>query len=68
MLSKWHPLLLQYENSKPVSVSSVEHEHQWKHSEKLRKELNEVRSLLIEYANILAEVAGVPSLIVEVEE
>ncbi len=68
VLAKWHPLLLDYENTKPSSVSSVEHEQQWKVSEQLRQVLNNVRSVLVEYADILAEVAEVPSLILQPEE
>ncbi|MEM8721241.1 MAG: hypothetical protein AAGE84_18400 [Cyanobacteria bacterium P01_G01_bin.39] len=65
MLSKWHPLLLDYEANKPASLSSFEYEKQWDKNEALRKELNRVRIILSQYADILAEVADVPSLIVE---
>lgn len=62
-LSKWHPLLLDYESTKKRSVSPLEHEKQWEKYEELRQELNNVCNILIEYANILAQVAKVPSLI-----
>jgi len=65
VLAKWHPLLLDYESTKESSVSPLEHEKQWNKHEELRKILNDVRGVLIEYANILAQVAGVPSLLVE---
>jgi len=67
-LAKWHPLLLHYESTKPISVSSMEHEQRWKDGAQLRQELNEVRNILIKYANLLAEVAKVPSLMFEVDE
>src|SRR5258708_39089627 len=60
LLAKWHPLLLHYENAKPSSASSTEYEWQWANNEQLLQELNEVRNVLIEYANLLAEVAKVP--------
>ncbi len=62
VLAKWHPLLLDYENTKPSSVSLLEHERQWSKNQKLRTALNDTRSVLIRYANILAEVAEVPPL------
>ena len=43
-------------------MSSAEYEWQWADNEQLLQELNEVRSILIEYVNILAEVAKVPLL------
>ncbi|MBC7342267.1 MAG: hypothetical protein H5U02_07425 [Clostridia bacterium] len=65
VLAKWHPLLLDYESSRPASISMLEWERQWEKSEELRQVLNEVRQVLIEYANLLAEVAGVPPMIIE---
>ena len=65
VLAKWHPLLLDYESIKDPSLSPLEHERQWERYEELRNELNNVRQVLIEYAELLAQVAGVPSLIVE---
>jgi hypothetical protein len=64
-LAKWHPLLLDYENTKKDAVSPLEHETMWDKSAELRQELNNVRKLLTEYADILAKVAEVPSLIIE---
>jgi hypothetical protein len=65
VLAKWHPQLLDYESKKPASISPLEYEKQWPHNEELRKVLNQVRTVLVEYADILAEVAEVPSLIVK---
>lgn len=65
LLSKWHPLLLDYESKRDKTVSPLEHEKQWDRYEELRVELNKVRSALTEYANLLAEVADVPPLIVQ---
>ncbi len=68
VLAKWHPLLLNYESTRPNSVSQVEYEQQWEGNEQLRHKLNEVRDVLLEYANLLAEVAKVPSLIIQTDE
>jgi len=65
VLAKWHPLLLDYESTKKTSVSALEHERQWDKYEELRQVLNKVRDVLIQYANLLAQVADVPSLIVQ---
>jgi len=67
VLAKWHPMLLDYESTKENFVSRIEHEQKWKKSEELRQVLNEVRSGLIEYANLLADVSSVPSLIIDVK-
>ena len=64
-LAKWHPLLLHHENARDRSTSPIEHERQWRRNEELRGVLNEVRWVLIQYANILATVAKVPSIIVD---
>lgn len=64
-LAKWHPLLLDYESTKPGDISIVEYERKWKYEMQLRQELNDVRTILIEYANLLAKVANVPSLIIK---
>ena len=68
VLSKWHPLLLDYEGTKENSLSPLEHEKQWDKNEQLRQVLNDLRLVLTEYANLLAKVAGVPSLIVPRDE
>jgi len=65
LLSKWHPLLKDYEDKRPTDISSVEYERTWPHYTDLRAEINKVRMPLTEYANLLANVAGVPSLIIE---
>lgn len=65
VLAKWHPLLLDYESKKTKDMSLVEHEKLWDKNQELRTELNKVRHILVEYAEILAEVAKVPLLIVD---
>lgn len=66
ILSYWHPLLLHHESiRKKTELSPFEHEKLWEKHDDLRKALSDVREYLIPYANLLAEVAGVPSLIIE---
>jgi hypothetical protein len=67
ILAKWHPLLLDYENTKQTAVSVVEHEKKWEHAPELRQVLNEARIVLVRYSDVLAEVAGVDSIASAVE-
>ncbi|GCC10896.1 hypothetical protein IPdc08_00935 [archaeon] len=59
LLTKWHPLLQEYEAKKKPEVSIKEYEDKWKRNTEMRKELNETRKILIQYSNLLAEVAKV---------
>lgn len=63
VLAKWHPMLLDYENCRPIDKSVVEYEKEWPYNQELRDELNIVREKMIKYSNVLAEAAGVKSLI-----
>lgn len=63
ILSKWHPLLLDYEHTRNSSVSAFEHERRWDRAVELRKALNDVRLVLVDYTNILAQVADIPQLV-----
>ncbi|HDR7356138.1 TPA: hypothetical protein QCX18_005398 [Bacillus wiedmannii] len=65
LLTKWHPLLLEYENKRSDSLSVIEHEKAWENHESLRKEIEFVRQILLQYADILGQVAGIPSLIIK---
>ena len=62
-LSKWHPILLDWEQKRPLNVSITEHESHWEHKDDLRKEINEIRLKLLKYADVLGMVAGVSNLI-----
>lgn len=55
-------VLLDYEQTKKKSVTTFEHEKAWDKNKQFRKEIQRVRKELNEYANLLAEVACVPSL------
>jgi hypothetical protein len=68
LLSKWHPLLQDYESRKPPERSPLEHERLWKYSDELRGELNFVRSKILEYARYLEIAADVKSLIIKLPD
>jgi hypothetical protein len=61
-LARWHPLLLEYEQTKGTGVSSREHERSWSNHLELRRELDVVRSKLDRYADLLAQAAGIQKL------
>jgi len=58
-LTKWHPLLEEYESKRGPNISIKEYEDNWERNTKMRKELNSVRKTLIEYSILLAKVANV---------
>jgi hypothetical protein len=61
-LSKWHPLLLDHEAHKPADRSAPDHEKDWASVKDARAALRELQGKLVLYADLLAEVSGVPSL------
>jgi hypothetical protein len=63
LLAKWHPLLADYEARLSEDSSAVEHEAAWERAAELREALEQLRLSLLDYANLLAEVAGVEPLI-----
>lgn len=62
-LSKWHPLLLDFEATKPAKLSSLAHEQSWQHYAEFHESLGAVQKTLLEYADVLATVAKVPMLV-----
>lgn len=62
VLAKYHPLLKEYEESKAVNISSVEHEANWEKARELRKVIADTREKLQLYADVLAEAAKVSKL------
>jgi hypothetical protein len=63
VLAKWHPLLEEYEAARPEERSVRAHEAEWERAAELRGVLEELRSMLLDYANLLAAVASVEPLI-----
>lgn len=53
-LSKWHPLLTRFEQSKEQDETT------WEHNAAFRAELEELRGRLVEFALSFARLAGVP--------
>lgn len=62
-LTHWHPVLLAHEATRPADTSPAAHEAAWSDGDEVRADLMEMRSTLLTYADLLGEVAGVPSLI-----
>lgn len=58
-LTKWHPRLQFLESSRPNGVSPSEHERQWTEEPTLRRELEDLRKKLSQYASALAIIADV---------
>ena len=58
-LSKWHPLLLEWEGTKDNNVSPQAHEKAWDQELIVRGELDALRRELSQYADALGVIAGV---------
>lgn len=58
-LSKWHPLLLDWERKKPSGSSSQSHEKAWAMESVVRSELEQLRVDLSKYAAALANICGI---------
>jgi hypothetical protein len=58
-LSKWHPLLQDWEAKRASDLSPKEYEENWVDEPQLRNELLALRMDLEKYSNALAEIAGV---------
>lgn len=62
ILAYWHPMLLEYEQARVVGISALEHERRWERAGELRQALQQTRIVLVNYAHLLAQVAGIPPL------
>lgn len=58
-LAQWHPELTDYESTRQPECGQRQHEQAWQKSSELRQELEQLRKDLDEYADALAEIAGV---------
>ena len=56
--SRWHPLLQAHEEKRPLDVSALEYERNWKHFQEMRQELVELQKQMKIYADVLAEISG----------
>ncbi len=59
-MTKWHPLLQQYEQGRRGDKSVYEHEQEWERAEEMRQELARLQEHLEEYAETLAQIVGIP--------
>jgi hypothetical protein len=62
VLSYWHPELQAWEHTRPYNQSPLDHERGWDRADELRTILDDARSHLSVYANLLATACGVPDL------
>lgn len=62
-LSKWHPLLMDHESRRVDDTPPAAHERSWDRYPEMLGELTELHTTLRSYADLLAEAAGVPSLV-----
>jgi transcriptional regulator with XRE-family HTH domain len=63
-LSKWHPLLKDYEERRPAAAGVLEYEQQWQYYAQFRHEMSVLRKALLDDARSFAQIAGTPSLII----
>jgi len=66
-LTKWHPILEEYESRRTENTSIKEHEDKWELNSQMRTEMGEVRKVLVEYSNCLARIAKVTPLTTSVD-
>ncbi|MFV0526305.1 MAG: hypothetical protein ACK5RL_17605 [Acidimicrobiales bacterium] len=64
LLARWHPLLDEWEVGRPDGVSRRAHERAWERHDELRAAIEEVRTVLLAYAWILAEACDAPAMMV----
>ena len=62
VLARWHPALDDWENARPRDRSEAEHEKAWPQAGELREVLEQTRTMLSLYADLLASACGVPDL------
>ena len=62
LLSEWHPRLQDHEDQRPETTTRAEWEAAWSEIDTLRKAIDEVRTTISQYADLLAQVAEVRSL------
>jgi len=58
-LTKWHPLLLAYEQKRPSEVPARDYEQAWENAQAFRQELSEFQKQMVIYVDALARIAGV---------
>jgi hypothetical protein len=61
-LSKWHPLLKDYEEKNEGMINILDYEKKWKYYKEVRKRLNSLSDEMTQYADQLAKISGVELL------
>ena len=61
-LARWHPALDDWETSRPFARSRQDHERAWPDADALRRDLEDTRTTIAQYAALLATACGVPDL------
>jgi hypothetical protein len=64
LLARWHPLLEDWEDQRPPSVSRRDHERAWAFHDELRAEIDRARAVLTDYGWVLARACDAPALMV----
>lgn len=64
-LAYWHPRLSDYEHSKKGDISVFEYERAWDRNKEIRESLKKIQDTLLQYSFLLAEVAGVPPIVIK---
>ncbi|MFX1284730.1 MAG: hypothetical protein ACFFB5_13810 [Promethearchaeota archaeon] len=59
LLTEWHPILEDYESTRPKNLSRKAHEDKWENNKDLRDKIAETRETLLHYAQLLADIAKV---------
>ena len=63
LLTRWHPVLTDWESHRPAGASILDHEHAWPRAAELRTELETARQALTDYTAALATACGIPNLL-----
>ena len=58
-LSKWHPLLFEYEQDRPEEIDQLEHERAWEKAPQFYQELDNLHEQMLIYVEALAKIAGI---------
>lgn len=56
--AKWHPLLKDHEEKRPAHKTPTEHEHDWEHNARARKELEQLQTDMSTFVTMLARMVG----------
>ena len=62
LLTKWHPVLLEYEDQRKAGTSVKKHEDIWGRAKELRADIDATRKVLVEYSVQLSKIAQIEPL------